>query len=66
MPTRKKWAFLPLAAALLQQRGRYGMLDEALQLDADQIAEALQHGGEASVTLTIPEGWRMEQTAWLR
>lgn len=30
-----------------------------------EIAEALQHGGLASVTVTIPEGWRMEQAAWL-
>jgi UPF0755 protein len=30
-----------------------------------EIAEALQHGGAASVTVTIPEGWRSEQTAWL-
>jgi UPF0755 protein len=30
-----------------------------------EIAEALQHGGADAVTLTIPEGWRMEQVAWL-
>ena len=30
-----------------------------------EIAEALQHGGADTVTITIPEGWRMEQTAWL-
>ncbi len=30
-----------------------------------EIAEALQHGGADTVTVTIPEGWRMEQTAWL-
>jgi UPF0755 protein len=29
-----------------------------------EIAEALQHGGADTVTVTIPEGWRMEQTAW--
>jgi UPF0755 protein len=29
------------------------------------IAEALQHGGANAVTVTIPEGWRMEQVAWL-
>jgi UPF0755 protein len=30
-----------------------------------EIAEALQYGGAASVMVTIPEGWRMEQDAWL-
>jgi UPF0755 protein len=30
-----------------------------------EIAEALQYGGADTVTVTIPEGWRMEQTAWL-
>jgi UPF0755 protein len=30
-----------------------------------EIAEALQHGGTDSVTITIPEGWRMEQTGWM-
>jgi len=30
-----------------------------------EIAEALQHGGADAVTVTIPEGWRMEQVAWL-
>jgi UPF0755 protein len=29
------------------------------------IADALQHGGTDTVLVTIPEGWRMEQTAWL-
>lgn len=29
-----------------------------------EIAEALQHGSAATVTVTIPEGWRAEQTAW--
>ncbi len=30
-----------------------------------EIAEALQHGGADVVTVTIPEGWRAEQVAWL-
>lgn len=30
-----------------------------------EIAESLQHGGTEAVTVTIPEGWRMEQVAWL-
>jgi peptidoglycan lytic transglycosylase G len=30
-----------------------------------EVAEALQHGGANAVTVTIPEGWRMEQVAWL-
>jgi UPF0755 protein len=30
-----------------------------------EIAEALQHGGGNAVTVTIPEGWRAEQVAWL-
>jgi len=30
-----------------------------------EIADALQHGGANAVTITIPEGWRMEQVAWL-
>lgn len=30
-----------------------------------EIAESLQHGGADTVTVTIPEGWRMEQVAWL-
>lgn len=30
------------------------------------IAEALQHGAASAVTITIPEGWRVEETAsWL-
>jgi UPF0755 protein len=34
------------------------------RLTMHEIAEALQHGGADTVTVTIPEGWRMEQTAW--
>lgn len=30
-----------------------------------EIAETLQHGGVDTITVTIPEGWRMEQVAWL-
>ncbi len=30
-----------------------------------EIAEALQHGGADTITITVPEGWRMEQVAWL-
>jgi UPF0755 protein len=30
-----------------------------------EIAEALQYGGTDNVTITIPEGWRMEQIGWL-
>jgi len=30
-----------------------------------EIALALQHGTAASVTVTIPEGWRAEQVGWL-
>ena len=30
-----------------------------------EIGDALQHGGADAVTVTIPEGWRMEQVAWL-
>ena len=30
-----------------------------------EIAESMQHGGADTVTVTIPEGWRMEQVAWL-
>ena len=30
-----------------------------------EIAQALQHGGSNAVTVTIPEGWRLEQVAWL-
>jgi UPF0755 protein len=30
-----------------------------------EIAEALQHGSASTVTVTIPEGWRAEQVAWL-
>jgi UPF0755 protein len=30
-----------------------------------EIAQALQHGGSDALTVTIPEGWRMEQVAWL-
>jgi UPF0755 protein len=29
------------------------------------IAQALQHGGSEGLTVTIPEGWRLEQVAWL-
>jgi UPF0755 protein len=30
-----------------------------------EIAGALQFGGGDALTITIPEGWRMEQVAWL-
>jgi UPF0755 protein len=30
-----------------------------------EIAETLQHGGVDAYTITIPEGWRMEQVGWL-
>jgi UPF0755 protein len=30
-----------------------------------EIAEALQYGTATAVTITIPEGWRAEQVAWL-
>jgi UPF0755 protein len=30
-----------------------------------EISEALQHGSADAVTLTVPEGWRAEQIAWL-
>jgi UPF0755 protein len=30
-----------------------------------EIGETLQHGGADALTVTIPEGWRMEQVAWL-
>ncbi len=30
-----------------------------------EIAQALQHGGSDALTVTIPEGWRLEQVAWL-
>lgn len=30
-----------------------------------EIAQALQSGSTAAVTVTIPEGWRAEQVAWL-
>lgn len=30
-----------------------------------EIAETLQHGSANAVTVTIPEGWRAEQVAWL-
>jgi len=30
-----------------------------------EIAEALQHGSGNAVTVTIPEGWRAEQVAWV-
>jgi UPF0755 protein len=29
-----------------------------------EIAEALQHGGADTFTVTIPEGWRIEQVGW--
>jgi UPF0755 protein len=30
-----------------------------------EIAAALQHGSVSAITITIPEGWRAEQVAWL-
>lgn len=30
-----------------------------------EIADTLQHGGADAILVTIPEGWRMEQVAWL-
>lgn len=30
-----------------------------------ELADALQHGSSNTVTVTIPEGWRAEQIAWL-
>jgi UPF0755 protein len=30
-----------------------------------EIAQALQHGSADAVTITVPEGWRVEQIGWL-
>jgi UPF0755 protein len=34
-------------------------------MNMHEMAEALQYGGADTVTLTVPEGWRAEQVAWL-
>jgi UPF0755 protein len=44
------------------QAGTYAL---RANMTMHQVAEALQHGGGNAVTVTIPEGWRAEQTGWL-
>jgi len=43
------------------EAGRYTLQQTMTMHD---IAEELQHGAVNSLTVTIPEGWRMEQVAW--
>jgi UPF0755 protein len=43
------------------EAGRYTLQRTMTMHD---IAEEMQHGATNSVTVTIPEGWRMEQVAW--
>jgi UPF0755 protein len=42
-----------------------GMYSLRSTMTMHEIAETLQHGGTNAVTVTIPEGWRAEQIAWL-
>lgn len=42
-----------------------GTYDLRANMTMHEIAEALQHGSADLVMLTIPEGWRVEQIAWL-
>jgi UPF0755 protein len=44
------------------EAGRYTLRAD---MTMHEIAEELQTGGTSAVTVTIPEGWRMEQVAWL-
>jgi UPF0755 protein len=44
------------------QAGTYAL---RANMTMHEVAEALQHGGGNAVTVTIPEGWRAEQTGWL-
>jgi len=59
-------------ATLFEAYVRVNGLDDAIQagtyvldptMTLRQIVEAIQHAEAASVTITIPEGWRLEQTA---
>lgn len=43
------------------QAGTYSLRRD---MTMHEIAEALQEGGSNAVTITIPEGWRLEQTGW--
>lgn len=72
--TRLEEAGLVVNGEVFRRFMTYHGLDVSLEagtysLRADmtmhEIAEALQHGGASAVTLTIPEGWRAEQVAWL-
>jgi UPF0755 protein len=44
------------------EAGTYSLRSNMTMYD---IADALQHGSANTVTITIPEGWRSEQIAWL-
>jgi UPF0755 protein len=44
------------------QAGTYSL---RANMTMHEVAEALQHGGGNAITVTIPEGWRAEQTGWL-
>ena len=59
-------------AGLFLSLVRYRGVDNALEagdyqlspsMTLDQIVNALQHGVAGAITVTIPEGWRMEQVA---
>lgn len=65
---------LTTSAAVFTRFMRYHGLDVSLEagvyrlrrnMTMHEIGEALQHGGSAGITVTIPEGWRAEQDAWL-
>jgi len=43
------------------EAGRYSLRPS---MTMHEIAEALQYGGADTSTVTIPEGWRMEQIGW--
>jgi UPF0755 protein len=59
-------------ATLFEAYVRVNGLDDAIQagtyvldptMTLREIAEAIQHAEAASISITIPEGWRLEQTA---
>jgi UPF0755 protein len=57
---RRFMAFNGLDVSL--EAGTYSLRSD---MTMHEIAEALQHASAATVTITIPEGWRAEQVAWL-
>jgi UPF0755 protein len=72
--TRLQEEGLVVDASVFRRFMTYHGLDTSLEagtyslrstMTMHELAEALQHGSTDAVLLTIPEGWRMEQIAWI-